>query len=152
MISFFAPFDPPETTSQQAKRLTVRGGHARVFTSAKGKQVSETLDFAFCSHAPSAPLTGPLAVFLGITWKPKQIDLATKAKRARFDNGRRILHTRKPDCDNAAKMILDSLQRLGYFVDDKQIANLTIAKRIGFTSGVDLVIRETNDYGDRAEA
>lgn len=136
MISFFAPMEPPETTAQQQKRLTVRGGHARAYTGAKGVAVNEALDFAFHTFAPKTPLAGPICLSIVITWPPKKCDINTKVKRLRFLGGNHISHVRKPDCDNAMKAILDSLQRLGFFTDDKQICKAIIEKRISTTPGI----------------
>ncbi|WP_308779617.1 RusA family crossover junction endodeoxyribonuclease [uncultured Clostridium sp.] len=51
----------------------------------------------------------------------------TKAKRLAC-NDNIILPTKKPDADNIAKIILDSLNKIA-FDDDSQIAELSVSKR-----------------------
>ena len=42
----------------------------------------------------------------------------------------KILHTKKIDCDNLAKTVLDALNGIAYD-DDKQICRLYVEKRYG---------------------
>lgn len=51
------------------------------------------------------------------------------------------VYTKKPDCDNIAKIILDSLNGLAY-IDDNQIYNLTIIKRYGEQEKVIIELEE----------
>lgn len=52
----------------------------------------------------------------------------SKKKTAEIE--RKPIYTKKPDCDNVAKIILDSLNGLAY-QDDSQIYNLKVIKRYG---------------------
>lgn len=49
--------------------------------------------------------------------------------------------TKKPDCDNIAKIILDSLNGIA-FDDDKQVCRLCVEKRYGDTPCVEVTIWE----------
>lgn len=51
--------------------------------------------------------------------------------------------TKKPDCDNIAKIILDSLNDIAY-ADDKQVISLTVEKLYSVTPKVCLTIQEEN--------
>jgi Holliday junction resolvase RusA-like endonuclease len=53
----------------------------------------------------------------------------------------RELPTKKPDWDNVAKAITDSLNGIVY-VDDCQIVSVYITKRYSIEAGVDVTIRE----------
>jgi Holliday junction resolvase RusA-like endonuclease len=61
-------------------------------------------------------------------------------------------HTKKPDCDNMAKICLDALNGVAYH-DDAQITNLIISKHYGENAKVKVTIKENNmlrgtSYGD----
>lgn len=55
-----------------------------------------------------------------------------------------ILPTKKPDCDNVAKSVLDALNRLAY-KDDAQVAELTVLKRYSDNPRVEVVIQNSED-------
>lgn len=62
----------------------------------------------------------------------------SKRKHLEMENGL-ILHTKKPDCDNLAKSILDALNGIA-FCDDSQICGLTVHKLYSSEPRVDVVI------------
>ncbi len=43
--------------------------------------------------------------------------------------GSPIFHIAKPDCDNAAKAVMDVLTNAGFWLDDSQVAALNVCKR-----------------------
>ncbi|MEZ3438044.1 MAG: RusA family crossover junction endodeoxyribonuclease [Oscillospiraceae bacterium] len=53
-----------------------------------------------------------------------------------------ILPTKKPDCDNVAKAILDALNKLAY-KDDAQVAELTVLKRYSDNPRVEVIIQNS---------
>lgn len=65
---------------------------------------------------------------------------ASKAKRMLMEQGK-ILPTKKPDCDNIAKSILDALNGIAY-KDDSQVVNLTVQKIYGDREMVQMTIWE----------
>ena len=52
-----------------------------------------------------------------------------------------ILHTKKIDCDNLAKIILDSLNGIAY-EDDKQVVRLYVEKIYGEHPRVEVELKE----------
>ena len=52
--------------------------------------------------------------------------------------------TKKPDCDNIAKIILDSLNGIAY-KDDKQVVSLTVEKLYSDTPKVCLMLQEVSE-------
>lgn len=62
----------------------------------------------------------------------------SKRKHLEMENGL-ILHTKKPDCDNLAKSILDALNGIA-FCDDSQICKLTVHKLYSSEPRVDVLI------------
>ena len=53
-------------------------------------------------------------------------------------------HTKKPDCDNLAKAVLDVLTELKFWDDDSQVTHLTTTKQYGDKSGCQISIAEIN--------
>ena len=58
-----------------------------------------------------------------------------------------ILPTKKPDCDNIAKIILDALNKIAY-VDDSQVVELIVKKRHLAEAKVTVHIEEIETAGD----
>lgn len=58
-----------------------------------------------------------------------------------------ILPTKKPDCDNIAKIILDALNKIAY-VDDSQVIELVVKKRYSAETKVTVHIEEIEATGD----
>ncbi len=55
-----------------------------------------------------------------------------------------ILPTKKPDCDNVAKIILDALNKLAY-KDDARVAELTVLKRYSDNPRVEVIIQNSEE-------
>lgn len=59
----------------------------------------------------------------------------------------KILPTKKPDCDNIAKIILDALNQIAY-KDDAQVIELIVKKRFAAEARVYVHIEEIDMRGD----
>ena len=55
----------------------------------------------------------------------------------------KVHHTKKPDCDNIAKSILDALNNVAYY-DDSQICKLSVEKYYGEVPKVIVSLNEIN--------
>lgn len=64
----------------------------------------------------------------------------TKKNRKLIDEGK-LAPTMKPDTDNIAKTILDSLNQIAYD-DDKQVVTLTVSKKYSEKPRVDVYLSE----------
>jgi Holliday junction resolvase RusA-like endonuclease len=51
-------------------------------------------------------------------------------------------HTCKPDCDNAAKAVLDALTQIGVWRDDKQVCRLLVEKTYSGNAGASITIQQ----------
>ena len=80
------------------------------------------------------------ADIVGVFPIPKSI---SKKKRQMMIN-KEILHTKKIDCDNLAKIILDSLNGIAY-EDDKQVVRLYVEKIYGEHPRVEVELKEVQD-------
>lgn len=120
-----------EPKGKQRVRVT-RSGHAYTpndTTTYEGIVRSEY----WMKYQNKEPLRGPVRVsivaFYEIpsSWSNRKKELAAKME---------IMPTKKPDCDNVAKMICDALNGCAY-KDDAQIVNLNVLK--AYTSDVPFV-------------
>lgn len=83
------------------------------------------------------PMQGPIkAEIIAIFTIPKSY-----SKKKAEEIGKKPVYTKKPDCDNVAKIILDSLNGLAY-QDDSQVYNLKVIKRYGNQEKVIVKIEE----------
>lgn len=80
---------------------------------------------------------GVVAEIVGVFPVPKS---ASKKNRAKMLNGE-IPYTKKCDCDNLAKSILDALNGIAYD-DDSQVCKLYVRKEYGDVPRVEVLLRE----------
>lgn len=93
-----------------------------------------------------------------ITEKPVRIKIAAcfaPPKSARKKDKaemlmNKILPTKKPDCDNIAKIILDALNKIAY-VDDSQVVELVVKKWFAAEAKVFVHIEEIEIAGDEID-
>ena len=115
------------------------GGKARAYTPKKSadyeKQIAAACDV-------EAPLEGPLSMHINLylpipaSWsKQKTIDAACG----------KMMPTSRPDVDNYAKAVLDSLNGIAY-ADDSQVVDLRVVKQYARKdTGARIVIKPFND-------
>lgn len=74
------------------------------------------------------------------------IPSSTSKKRAKMMEEGKIRYTKKIDCDNLAKIVLDALNNIAY-KDDSQVCELIVVKKYGTEPKVTvrLTEMETND-------
>jgi Holliday junction resolvase RusA-like endonuclease len=114
-------------TGKGRPRATVRGRHAAVYTDAKTRAAEDSFLAQALPFKPARPLLGPLSVSIECAC---QIP-ASWSKRKRAEALlQRIQPLGKPDVDNVAKLILDTLNGV-FYVDDTQVTILNICKRYG---------------------
>lgn len=134
MIEFFAPCVPP-TVSHHAKKVSTRGGFARMYDSPELVNARGMLTALFMPHRPSEPLDGPLRLSITLTFP-----YTTKHKKQQAA-GTVIHHSVKPDADNAAKGITDCLASLGFITNDSRVCDLRVRKFYGPTPGIGIIIK-----------
>lgn len=134
-LSIHIPGEPPRATAQQRKVFRT-GGKVRAVDPKHVAEAKRYLGLALKRYAPQEPLTGPLCVDLVFTfgWLCSDTN-RTKSKGWRWKKT-------SPDCDNQAKIILDVMTRLGFWLDDNQIAGLNITKKHGNIPGITIDIKE----------
>lgn len=130
----FTVFGQP--TGKGRPRFT-RAGHT--YTPEKTRNYEELVRYSFISSYPKGiPLEDAVKVSIVAYYSiPKSY---SKKKRQECLNDQIPVQS-KPDCDNIAKIILDSLNGYAY-VDDKQVSALRVMKQWSDMPRVEVYIEE----------
>lgn len=129
MLEFAIPIKPQ---GKERHRSTIRGGKIRTYNTAKATAYERAIREHVQSKYSGKPLEGPLIVHvLAIFKRPKTVD--------------RKQHTVKPDIDNIAKAICDSLNGV-LWSDDKSIVYLTIRKLYGDADLINLEVYQNGPF------
>lgn len=140
-LSFFLRCDAPRTTNQQKGHTVTKDGHVRTFKKGKTKAAESTFTSLLLPHQPASPVTGPVSLYVSVTWPWNDGDLDTKAKRAEAERLGRVPHTGLPDCSNWIKSFEDCLVALRFIEDDRKVVDLHVVKWRGTDPGVYVEIR-----------
>ena len=116
-------------------RFSRKGDYVSTYTPADTVRYENFVKACFFSNCPGVPpatdeIDAEIIAYFGV---PKS---TSKKKTALMLNGI-INPTKKPDTDNIAKIILDSLNGIAYN-DDSQIIKLTVEKRYSNNPRVEL--------------
>jgi len=128
---------PPTATGQTKRAVRTKKG-IRFFKGEALAQAESTLDSLFEKYAPTVPLSGPVECTIEATWPYLKSHTSTKATSGRNDP---IYHCQKPDGDNFAKGVIDSLARMRFLEDDKQVCDLRVTKWYGPAEKVGIYVR-----------
>jgi len=113
-LQFFVAMEPPTITQQQHK-VSVQNGKPRFYEPAELRAARQSLEARLARYAPPTPYQG--VVRLLVKW--------CFPAEGRPDGSYR---STKPDTDNLQKMLKDVMTRLGFWVDDAQVASEIIEK------------------------
>jgi len=123
-----------EPTGKGRPRVTRNG----TYTPQKTKDYQNLVRWCYNLGNTKKLLTGAIECEIkAYYYIPKN---TSKKKRKEMIEGT-IRPTKKPDCDNVAKAILDALNGLAY-KDDSQVARLVVEKYYGELPRVEVVIKE----------
>lgn len=119
-------------------RFARAGDKVVTYTPTETSAYEEFVRWSYWKENKGERLSGALeASIVGFFPIPKS---ETKKRKALMEEGK-IFYTKKIDCDNLAKIILDALNGVAYD-DDKQICRLQVDKRYGTEPRVEVVLRE----------
>lgn len=124
MIEFTVPGEP---VAQGRPRFSTRGNFVKAYDPEKSKDYKayvKLVAMAAMSERSLKPFDGAIAVSIrAYVSVPK-----SKSKKFRENALKGLEHpTKKPDCDNIAKILLDAMTGIVY-EDDKQIIRLVVEK------------------------
>lgn len=92
------------------------------------------------SHSNFKPLESDLRIEL-IVYYPLLKSMSKKMRESALNE--ELRPSKKPDCDNIAKIILDALNGIAY-LDDKQVVELVLKKYYSEVPRVEVSISEVN--------
>lgn len=113
---------------QMRARACVRGQHASTYKAKEQEQREQTLAALLAPHAPNQPLDGPLLLYVNAHFAMPKSKPKKWVQEALCG---RIRHASKPDADNIAKHLKDVMTGLGFWGDDRQVADLVVRKWYG---------------------
>lgn len=139
MPQFILHIEPPATTAQQQKTAVIAGRVMR-YDPPKVKAAKRLLAVALMQHRPRSRIDGPARCWV------KWCIPYPKATPARITED--LPHYRKPDPDNAAKLLLDQLTDAGFWHDDGQVADLRFRKYWTRTPRIEIDIEPLTEQPD----
>ena len=101
-------------------RYSARGGHVRAYTPKKTAQWEAVAASTLAASWNRPPLSCPMSVgILALFPRPQRMVWKRKAME-------REPYIQKPDVDNVAKAVLDSMEKAGVMRDDKSVWSLDL--------------------------
>ena len=111
-----------EPKGQPRPRAFVRNGHASVYDAGTAEGWKAQIALAAHPFLPASPLEGPVKLTAAFFF-PRPARLMRKK-----DPEGAVLHTAKPDADNALKAVMDCLTQIGMWHDDSQVCATIVEK------------------------
>lgn len=149
-ISFFDELDNPREVqctipgkpfAKQRPRASRRGRFTTIYTPKETVDYENLVKYSYFQENGSVLLEGPLEAEIIGTF-PVPSSVSNKQKNLMLEG--KVQHTKKPDCDNMAKIVLDALNEVA-FHDDSQIVDLHIKKQYGESPNVLIKIKEIKE-------
>lgn len=120
VIVFSVPGVP---VAQPRIKATSIGGYARVYTPKTADAYKASVALAFRTAYGGNPVDGPVRIEIEFVMpRPKAMIWKKREMPSEW-------HTKKPDVDNLAKAVMDSLYGLAW-IDDSQVCSIASTKRI----------------------
>lgn len=119
---------------KQRPKFSAFGGHVTVRTPKKTVNYENLVKMEYTTQCPGIrfvdgiPITADITAYYAI---PKSVSLKKSGAMMRGE----IIPTKRPDCDNVIKIILDALNNIAYR-DDAQVAEIHFRKRYHDEPGV----------------
>ena len=110
---------------QPRARAFVRGGRAAVYDPGTAEGWKSCIAMA-CRELEGRGLADPLSVSISFFMPRPKHHFSTSGQIR--PNAPKLYHAQKPDADNLAKAMLDALTGIRAWMDDDQVAELTVRK------------------------
>lgn len=130
-------------TGKGRPRFKRMGNFVQIYTPEKTAEYEKLVRLRF-QNAGGAITDKPVRVEITAFFAPPK---STKKRDKAEMLMNKILPTKKPDCDNIAKIILDALNQIAY-KDDSQVIELIVKKRFAAEARVYVHIEEIDMRGD----
>ena len=130
---------PGEPCGKARPRVVRNGNVSRTYTPEKTVNYENLVKLEFQRQCSEAYIgDGGIRMYIAARFS---IPCSASKRKATAMLDGAIRPTRKPDCDNIAKIICDALNGVAYR-DDAQIVSITIEKRYAVIPGVEIRIEE----------
>jgi len=134
-VTFSVPGNP---RGKGRPRVSVQGKFARAYTPEETIVYENLIKMSYAEQVGFVKLNAPIeARITGVFPIPQSV---SRKKREAMIAGE-ILHTKKVDCDNLAKVVLDALNKIA-FEDDSGVSRLIVNKVYGENPRVDVTLIE----------
>ena len=131
---------PGKPFGKQRPRMSRRGKFVTTYTPKETVEYENLVKLSYYNSAEDTKLKGAIkAKIKGVFPIPSSVSNKQKEKMISGE----IKYTKKIDCDNMAKCILDALNNIAYD-DDSQIYELSVTKEYGENPRVELTLKEDN--------
>lgn len=134
-VTFYIPGEP---FGKQRPKFSRAGGFVRSYTQKETVSYENLVktEYAWqCGEARFQDDAEVLAVINAFFSIPKSVSKKTRADML----AGRVRPTKRPDCDNIAKVILDGLNGIAYR-DDAQVVSAAVSKHYGETPRVEVTL------------
>lgn len=132
---------PGKPFAKQRPKAAKIGNHMTVYTPKQTLEFENLVKYSYYQQNGSKMLDGPLKAEVTGTF-PVPSSASKKIAKLMLDGN--LFHTKKPDCDNMAKAVLDALNDIAY-KDDSQIVELVVVKRFGENPNTKIVLTELKE-------
>ena len=131
---------PGKPFGKQRPRMSRRGKFTTTYTPKETVEYENLVKMSYYNSAGDTKLNGAIkAEIKGVFPIPKSTSNKQKEKMLSGE----IKYTKKLDCDNMAKCVLDALNNIAYD-DDSQIYDLKVTKEYGENPHVEILLKEDN--------
>ena len=138
-VSFVVPGKP---FGKQRPRMSRRGKFVTTYTPMETVEYENLVKLSYYNSAGDTKLKGAIkAQIKGVFPIPSSTSNKQKEKMISGE----IKYTKKIDCDNMAKCVLDALNNIAYD-DDSQVYDLKVTKEYGEFPRVEITLKEDNIY------
>jgi Holliday junction resolvase RusA-like endonuclease len=138
-MKFFLECIPPKGTHQASQQILKRKDGTPFIGSFKNsaqKEIESMFMTLLYSHRPPMPLSGPLQLHVGWVY-PWRNSETKKAKTYGWK-----WSDKRPDASNIIKLLEDMMTKMGFWLDDSQIARLIVDKGWSDRPGIQVEITQ----------
>ncbi len=132
-----------EPQGKARPRFSTAGGRVRAITPKQTVNYENRVKSAYKKSYGSLRFDDDVSlnVFITAYFRIPQSKSNSKKEQMRANT---VRPTKKPDCDNIAKAVLDALNQLAY-KDDAQVSELTVLKRYSDNPRVEVIIQNSEN-------
>lgn len=134
---------PGQPKGKGRPKFSRRGNFVKTYTPEETASYENLVKLMYDKYCNNQMLEGAIRADI-VGYFP--IPASTSKKRAKMMEEGKIRYTKKIDCDNLAKVVLDALNNIAY-KDDSQVCELIVIKKYGTEPKVSVRLTEieTND-------